>query len=63
MTGEGIYYNGLYSGKPEAKQSCCMVGGGTAEYKSDGDCPDCGSKIHPEGGCLICQSCGWSKCS
>ncbi|MDO9576660.1 MAG: vitamin B12-dependent ribonucleotide reductase [Candidatus Cloacimonadales bacterium] len=25
-------------------------------------CPDCGSSIEHSEGCLICNSCGWSKC-
>lgn len=25
-------------------------------------CPDCGSTIEHSEGCLICNSCGWSKC-
>lgn len=25
-------------------------------------CPECGSKIVHEGGCVICQQCGYSKC-
>lgn len=26
-------------------------------------CPDCGDEIVYEGGCNVCKSCGWSKCS
>lgn len=25
-------------------------------------CPECGSELIQEGGCVICKSCGWSKC-
>jgi ribonucleoside-diphosphate reductase alpha chain len=25
-------------------------------------CPICGDKLRQEGGCIICNSCGWSKC-
>ncbi len=25
-------------------------------------CPDCGSRIEHESGCLVCRSCGYSKC-
>jgi ribonucleoside-diphosphate reductase alpha chain len=28
-----------------------------------GSCPDCGGTIEPEGGCLVCHSCGFSRCS
>jgi ribonucleoside-diphosphate reductase alpha chain len=30
--------------------------------KSHATCPDCGSSIEHEEGCLICHACGWSKC-
>jgi ribonucleoside-diphosphate reductase alpha chain len=25
-------------------------------------CPECGAKVSHEGGCVVCPSCGWSKC-
>jgi hypothetical protein len=25
-------------------------------------CPECGSTISHEGGCLLCHNCGYSKC-
>ena len=25
-------------------------------------CPECGEPLEFEGGCVICHSCGWSKC-
>jgi ribonucleoside-diphosphate reductase alpha chain len=30
--------------------------------KGDNGCPECGSKVEHEGGCMICRSCGFSKC-
>ncbi len=30
--------------------------------KLSGTCPDCGSSIQHEEGCLKCPNCGWSKC-
>jgi len=31
------------------------------EIKS-GNCPDCGSAVSHESGCLVCRNCGFSKC-
>lgn len=28
-----------------------------------GACPDCGSAVEHEGGCIVCRSCGFSRCS
>jgi ribonucleoside-diphosphate reductase alpha chain len=28
-----------------------------------GACPDCGGAVEPEGGCLVCRACGFSKCN
>ena len=28
-----------------------------------GACPDCGGAMEPEGGCLVCRGCGFSRCS
>ena len=25
-------------------------------------CPDCGGKLIPDGSCMYCPSCGYSKC-
>lgn len=37
-----------------------------AKYSPDGDsdetCPECGSKLRYDGGCIVCPNCGWSKC-
>ena len=28
-----------------------------------GACPDCGSAVEHEGGCMVCRSCGFSRCA
>jgi ribonucleoside-diphosphate reductase alpha chain len=30
---------------------------------AQGACPDCGGAIEHEGGCMVCRSCGYSRCS
>lgn len=32
------------------------------EIDNGAKCPECGSELIQEGGCVICKSCGWSKC-
>lgn len=32
------------------------------EADNGAKCPECGSELIQEGGCVICKSCGWSKC-
>ncbi len=40
--------------------------GGDADTHEDGGntakCPECASKMEHEGGCVVCRSCGYSKC-
>lgn len=31
-------------------------------YNDRGICPECGSVVEHEGGCMICRNCGYSKC-
>lgn len=33
-----------------------------AEAKLAKFCPECGSKLEHEGGCVVCRNCGYSKC-
>ena len=32
------------------------------EVDNGAKCPECGSELIQEGGCVICKSCGWSRC-
>lgn len=32
------------------------------EADNGAKCPECGSELIQEGGCIICKSCGWSRC-
>lgn len=34
----------------------------TKDGETDEICPECGAKLWRESGCVICKSCGWSKC-
>ena len=35
-----------------------------AESRFTGEivCPECGTKLYHEAGCIRCYSCGWSRC-
>jgi ribonucleoside-diphosphate reductase alpha chain len=35
----------------------------TQDYNLMGACPDCGATVEHEGGCIVCRSCGFSRCS
>lgn len=48
-----------YEAEAECECDCeCAV-----EEDLSEKCPDCGEPIVVEGGCNVCKSCGWSKCS
>lgn len=51
--------------------SCTMKGscnagscGGGDDYDTEvmGKCPECGTGVEHEGGCVVCRNCGFSKC-
>ncbi|MEM5790165.1 MAG: TSCPD domain-containing protein, partial [Syntrophobacteraceae bacterium] len=35
----------------------------TPEWDEMGACPDCGGAVEHESGCVVCRSCGFSRCS
>ncbi len=34
-----------------------------ARLSKERTCPDCDSQLESDGGCVVCRSCGWSRCS
>ena len=38
------------------------VNGDPSALKFAKECPECGSLLEHEGGCVVCRECGWSKC-
>jgi len=54
------------NGEP-VKQAPVLGNGGDANAPLTGvrplvTCPECGSSVTHETGCLVCRNCGWSKC-
>jgi ribonucleoside-diphosphate reductase alpha chain len=46
-----------------SQQDTCQKGQRQAEIRQGGlSCPDCGEEMEHEGGCVVCRSCGYSKC-
>ena len=41
---------------------CSNPEAGLDEKSLGGACPECGKTVEHEGGCVICRSCGYSKC-
>ena len=47
----------------EKEESKEVVATETHNATNNEKCPECGDKVRFEGGCVICPSCGWSKCN
>jgi ribonucleoside-diphosphate reductase alpha chain len=68
--------NGGEQGTPDAQEKTKRADASSSEVpfipKDNGNepaaageihfCPECGSRVEHEGGCIICRSCGYSKC-
>ena len=44
------------------KQTARLFKEGVSESQVDGACPVCGRDVIPQDGCVVCLSCGYSKC-
>jgi ribonucleoside-diphosphate reductase alpha chain len=40
----------------------CACSGNLTRIKTGAACPECGSPLEHESGCVMCRSCGYSKC-
>lgn len=47
---------------PDVVEVQAEKGNPVAAQRKNAKCPDCGSILELEGGCVICRSCGYSKC-
>jgi len=61
-----IHQNGNGNGKKEGLNqilsSSYQVPRKKADQQEDHLCPECGAAVEHEGGCVMCRSCGYSKC-
>lgn len=48
---------------PDEQQRATIIHQEEAYWLDQGLCPDCHTPIEREGGCAVCRSCGFSKCS
>ena len=49
--------------EPENEEVNESVVEDTQKSANSEKCPECGDSVRFEGGCVICPSCGWSKCN
>ncbi len=55
----------LQNGKNENNVSVEEISKGSENLEigsKTGGCPECGMALEHEGGCVVCRSCGYSKC-
>jgi ribonucleoside-diphosphate reductase alpha chain len=45
-----------------AAESDAFRGPGAMPARPMSSCPDCGSPVTHENGCMTCRHCGWTKC-
>ena len=47
---------------PPEGPACSLEDGPNGEAMRNGECPECGARMEHEGGCVVCRSCGYSRC-
>ena len=52
----------IYEIEEENKKDRINIKNEDIMESNKGNCPECGSKVDHEGGCMICRNCGFSKC-
>ena len=52
----------IYEIEEENKEDRINIKNEDIMESNKGNCPECGSKVDHEGGCIICRNCGFSKC-
>jgi ribonucleoside-diphosphate reductase alpha chain len=61
-TGKAIEGYLKQNGRFEKAGAAAASGRNAAQTGLCPECPDCGAMLEMEGGCVVCRSCGYSKC-
>jgi ribonucleoside-diphosphate reductase alpha chain len=53
---------GIHLEEVEASEAIESLKSAEVHHKNSATCPECGSNMEHEGGCVVCRACGYSKC-